>query len=142
MTISDCELKVDALIDALGFDVEDIPEQAIPSGQVLIPRSFKFTKRRGLLPRLSENVLKFIQEHREKVSRGCVGNGCEIGEIYFFEAHTYCLSYSYSDDMGDAPFPSPIVPDGQGFFPEIFIAPPYKVLIKDKCGRSLFECDC
>jgi hypothetical protein len=34
-----------ALCDALGFDVEEVQEQSIPSGQVLIPHGYKLTKR-------------------------------------------------------------------------------------------------
>jgi hypothetical protein len=34
-----------ALCDALGFDVEEVQEQSIPSGQVLIPHEYKLTKK-------------------------------------------------------------------------------------------------
>jgi len=40
------ELKlIMALCDALGFEVEEIFEQKIPSGQILIPHNYKLTKR-------------------------------------------------------------------------------------------------
>tara|TARA_R110002096_G_scaffold66306_1_gene161359 strand:+ start:18897 stop:19241 length:345 start_codon:yes stop_codon:yes gene_type:complete len=52
--MTNCEKKLDALIDALGFDVEEVNEQAIPSGQIVIPHNYKITKRNGQLRHASE----------------------------------------------------------------------------------------
>ena len=44
--MNNIEKKLDALIDALGFDVEEVLEQAIPSGQIIIAHDYKLTKRK------------------------------------------------------------------------------------------------
>ena len=44
--MNNIEKKLDALIDALGFDVEEMLEQKIPSGQIIIDHDYKLTKRK------------------------------------------------------------------------------------------------
>jgi hypothetical protein len=43
--MNNTEKKLDALIDALGFDVEEVNEQSIPTGQIIVAHDYKLTKR-------------------------------------------------------------------------------------------------
>ena len=61
-----------ALCDALGFDVEEVQEQSIPSGKVLIPHEYKLTKRGEVVTLPVEgdfwgSIVKYIVSHADDI---------------------------------------------------------------------------
>jgi hypothetical protein len=44
--MNNIEKKLDALIDAMGFDVEEVLGKQIPSGQIIVDHDYKLTKRK------------------------------------------------------------------------------------------------
>ena len=67
------EKKLDALISALGFDIEVTESVSIPSGQIVIPYSCKLSDRNPAfvpLPVQSEEwscIVDFVISHREDI---------------------------------------------------------------------------
>jgi len=60
--------------------------------------------------------------------------------MYFYEIETTTLKNSYYDSSNYVPHPSPVIADGRGRFPKIFIEKPYRVVISERAGLEVF-CD-
>jgi len=61
--------------------------------------------------------------------------------MYFYEIETTVLKNSYYGQSNNLPHTNPVIADGRGRFPKIFIEKPYRVIIKNAAEQEVFYDD-
>lgn len=119
-----------AFIEASGYEIEEVFEQKITSGQILVPHDYKVTKKRKKLELIDMYLFTYCEINKDKF----IGAG-----MYIFEIETTNPKDSYIDGDNNIPHPNPVIADCEGRFPNIYIEKPYKVVIHNRHGVQIFE---